>query len=367
MWRLVNIRTDVHAFHLQVPGRNFDNNGHPSHPHSTPFINGSSNLEPKKWQVSSEMSHSGKPRGTIDFGKAYDQQQSPLFTMLPLDIRRHIYLQLWRHYGTTQHIYLFSPNSYLSHYPCLLEKDAFNHYRPSSPAPPEPEGPAEAAAEAGVPNFGVIDQPGSHDDPGDIDGAIQDLAALQPQPQPDVSGGMSDGVHNWNDSPWCMHEKCFRDYIGVFNMSFERAYSRNYKRAARSVTSEVGITKPLLVCKKMYTEASESLYSKIAFSFPDMVALERFINDVPRSLIERIPAVDVSYFPSLIDMSTLVQVSDWLVMKITTTITADGEGLSWEARSLCIQDSGLPPLSAFCTKLKLVLSNVQSKSNLKLA
>ncbi|KAJ4390794.1 hypothetical protein N0V93_004392 [Gnomoniopsis smithogilvyi] len=276
--------------------------------------------------------------GDTDFGNACDQQQSPLFTMLPLDVRRHIYRHLWRDYGTLQHIYAFSGHSYLSHYPCLLDQDAFNHHSPPSPASREIEALAEATAEAGVPDVGSPNQPESHDDPGDIDGAIQDLAAPQPQHAPGVAGGLGDGAvaHNWDGSPWCMHEKCFQAYIGVYGMSFSRAYSRNYKREIRSPISILGITKPLLVCKKMYIEAGESLYSTIAFSFPDMTVLDRFMNSVPQALRERIPAVD-----------------------IMTYVIADGAGLSFEARGLSVHNASLPPLTTFCTKLKSVLSNVQ--------
>lgn len=234
----------------------------------------------------------------IDFDKAHDQQESPLFTKLPLDLRRHIYLQLWRNYGTIQHIYLFAPNSYLSHYPCLLEKGEFDHHcLPPSPTPPAPEATTDAAAETAAHTIGDEYEPELYDDPGDIDGAIQDITAPQPQPATVSMNGSGNAidVHEWRDSPWCMHEKCFRAYMEVFDMSFERAYSRHYRRGYLAATSEMGITKPLVVCKKMYTEASESLYSKMAFSFPDTVTLERFMEDVPRPLRERIQSVDVSY------------------------------------------------------------------------
>ncbi|KAJ4425105.1 hypothetical protein N0V82_000160 [Gnomoniopsis sp. IMI 355080] len=233
----------------------------------------------------------------IHFGDADSQQQSPLFIMLPLDIRRHIYLQLWRGYGTTQHIYLFGPNSYLSHYPCLLDKDAFNHHRPPATSLPSPatQDPAVAAAEAGPQDIGNTNQPELYDDPGDIDGAIQDLAAPQPEFSLDAPSGFGDGLHHkWDGSPWCMHKKCFQAYIEDFDSSFVSGYSRNYRRASHGPTGKAGITKPLLVCKRMYTEASESLYSRLAFSFPDMTVLERFLNGVPRVLSTRIPIVYVS-------------------------------------------------------------------------
>lgn len=318
------------------------------------------------------MAQSTKSRvnNNIDFGDAHVQQQSPLFTMLPLDIRRHIYLQIWRGYGTTQHIYLFGPNSYLSHYPCLLEKDAFNHHRPPAPSlpPSESQNSAVAAAETGSQDIGNNNLPESYDDPGDIDGAIQDLAAPQPQSLPDAISGFGDGLlHKWDGSPWCMHKKCFQAYIQTFDFSFERGYSRNYRRASRSPTGKVGITKPLLVCKRMYAEASESLYSKIAFSFPDMSVLERFLNDVPRVLRMRIPVIYVSDTVSS-EGPSLGYIADWHLIKIVTTILAAEEPSRnrWGDDSLGIPlSTSLPSLSSFCMKLKTLLSNVQGKSKPK--
>lgn len=264
--------------------------------------------------------------GEMTFGKAHKQEHSLLFTMLPLDIRRNIYLQLWHFYGTTQHIYLFGESSCLSHYPCLLgNEEAFNYHRPPSPPPPRLEQPNDEASQAQSPSGAELEdnendlvtgyqeqeaaqvenhppgddnQPGIHDDPGDIDGAIQDIAAQIHDQAASVftatNLGLGNDLHQWDSSPWCMHEKCFRGYMECFGMSFEHGYSRNYKRAPRAANCVVGITKPMLVCKNMYIEASESLYSKIIFSFPNMLVLERFMNDVPWALSKRIQAVNVS-------------------------------------------------------------------------
>lgn len=189
-----------------------------------------------------------QPVGT-DLGNVNEQEQkqSLFFTMLPLDIRLHIYLQLWLEYGTTQHIYEGTFCYSLTHYPCLLGQEEFDHHRPPSP---------EAE---------------SYDDPGDIDGAIQDIVAPLPQLASVAISGIGRGAHRWYGSPWCEHNKCSKS------------------RASR----EVGVMKPLLVCKKMYTEASESLYSTMAFRFSNLSVLTRFMNNLSSVLSERIQSVDV--------------------------------------------------------------------------
>lgn len=243
------------------------------------------------------MAHPDGPRILIDFDDRHEQQQSPLFTMLPLDVRRHIYLQLWIDYGTTQHIHLFSTSSYLSHYPCLLDEDAFTH--PGPPRPP-PEVASDVVTGDGAQDIeNEITDDDPYDDPGDIDGAIQDIvSASEPQvgpAAPDGDGSGNDEHNQVDSSPWCMHKKCFVAYMERYGMLFDHAYSVNYRRSGRVVFGNLGIAKPLLVCKKMYTEASESLYSTMTFSFPNVFALGRFMNVVPRALTEWIPTVHVSY------------------------------------------------------------------------
>ncbi|KAK7699703.1 hypothetical protein SLS64_011476 [Diaporthe eres] len=48
-----------------------------------------------------------------------------------------------------------------------------------------------------------------------------------------------------------------------------------------------------LVCKGMYQEASESLFSSMRFSFTTVRAMDLFLSEVPRALVSRIQAVDV--------------------------------------------------------------------------
>lgn len=243
------------------------------------------------------MAYRGRSRILVDTGNGHEQQQSPLFTVVPLDVRRHIYLQLWLDYGTVQHIHLFGPSSYLCHYPCLLDKNASTHHDSPSPPSLELEASTEVAAEAGAQTIDDGTEFDSHDDPGDIDGAIQDMAsASQQQLVPAAPSGSDDDEHDHvESSSCCMHEKCFVAYLEAYGMSFEQAYSSNYRRPRRAASGNVGITKPFLVCKKMYTEASESLYSATSFSFSDVSVFERFMETVPRALTDRIPFVDVSF------------------------------------------------------------------------
>lgn len=246
------------------------------------------------------MAHSDGPRILIDFDDRHEQQQSPLFSTLPLDVRRHIYLQLWIDYGTTQHIHLFSTSSYLSHYACLLDEDAFTY--PSTPSPPplESEGPSDTVTGDGAQDIeDGNNYDDSYDDPGDIDGAIQDIvSASEPPPGPagpDGDGFGNDQRNQVDSSPWFMHKKCFVAYMERYGMLFDHAYSVNYRRPGRVVFGNLGIAKPLLVCKRMYTEASESLYSTMTFSFPNLFALGRFMNVVPPALTRWISTVHVSY------------------------------------------------------------------------
>lgn len=222
-----------------------------------------------------------------------DQSQSALFTKLPLDIRRHIYLQLWLDCGLAQHIFDFGNTSYLQSYPCIIDdnewdKDPKPPIEESSteapdldPPSPTPDGQAPAAQET---------QPQPYEDPGDIDSAIQDI---DPGPEDDKS-----------HSPWCHHAPCHDLFIQKWGRSYPRAYSAAYRKTpsfgnaiqqegaeARLRASPMLLS--LLVCKRMYQEAGESLYSRLRFSFSPET-LERFVTNVPRSLTGRIQFVDVS-------------------------------------------------------------------------
>lgn len=229
----------------------------------------------------------------INFNNTKNQLQSPLFDKLPLDVRRHIYLQYWLDYGTVQHIYLFGPGSYLSHYPCVLEADAFNHHHPPLPKQPASE-PEPATESEGDDN----DQPESYDDPGDINGAIAQIVANPPQTQPAAATfatlNAESNTNPWVNSPWCMHKRCFQEYMEAYHMYFERAYSRNYTRGTNlPAHATVGLTRPFFLCKRIYTEASESMYSVLRFSFASVGVLGRMMKDVPAYLSRRIQVVDV--------------------------------------------------------------------------
>lgn len=229
---------------------------------------------------------------------SHDQSQSPLFARLPLDIRRQIYLQLWLECGLTQHIYTFSNNSYLQSYPCILDANEWDRDpRPraeESTSTGVSDDPAQQAQD-GQP-LADEQQPQPYDDPGDIDGAIMDIA-------PGPGGPTSTIDDEQPDTPWCHHKPCFERWIGKWDRSFSRAYSANYRGSSPLATENQRLRRDdrlraspllavLLVCRRMYQEAGESLFSSMRFSFP-LEALERFLEDVPRGLTERIQFVDI--------------------------------------------------------------------------
>lgn len=304
----------------------------------------------------------------------HKQQQSLLFSKLPVDIRRHIYKQYWQIYGSTQHVFLFGNDSYLSHFPCLLEGKEFKQH--CNPTPPKEDQPAtdQAAADQPATNQPATnqpaadndgDQPESHDEPGNINAAIQDIlnnppetpagpaengddaaqlidAVLsdesftmeeilddwevihstnndQPESHDDpgnVNAAIQDminleilhgGPGKWIKSPWCEHVHCVSAYVSTFDSIFELAYSRHFKRARRHPghpLPTVGMTKPFHVCKRMYIEASESLFSNVRFSFDDLRALERFTKQLSPETANMVRSVEVCHqinpvFPSL--------------------------------------------------------------------
>lgn len=234
-----------------------------------------------------------------------DQSQSPLFAKLPLDIRRHIYLQLWLDSGLTQHIYTFSKNSYLQSYPCLLdEQDWYRDPRPrveggNTTGGPDPQAVVAVPGEDQQPAIEQL-QAEPYDDPGDIDAAIQDIALGPTTPATDEQ--------QQPDTPWCLHRLCFERWIDRWDRSFSRAYSANYRgpsaldgtqqrrRRPRPELRGGTLLLPLLVCRRMYEEAAESMFSCLRFSFPALDALDRFVRVVPQGLTERVQFVDVSDF-----------------------------------------------------------------------
>lgn len=244
---------------------------------------------------------------------AHDQSQSPLFTALPLDVRRQIYLQLWLECGITQHIYTFGKNSYLQSYPCILDACAWDR----NPAPPAEETTTDSsssetqalAADGGQHQPAEEQQqeqpqqPQPQDDPGDVNGAIEDIAPGPGGPTRTIDDGQP-------DTPWCLHKACFERWTEKWDRSFERAYSACYRstggggasvttqrqrrRPALPLTSTLLL--PLLVCRRMYQEAGESMFSSLRFSFlfSGVEPVNRLLGGVPAALTERIRFVDVS-------------------------------------------------------------------------
>lgn len=206
--------------------------------------------------------------------QASPQDQSSLFSALPIEIRLRIYQQIWMEGGLTQHIFALSPQSFLQSFPCILSPEELGQQpvvRPSSVADAEEDNQQH--------------QWQSHDDPGDIDSAIQDLTLEDT------------AVYNPPSHPWCMHSSCFSRWLGKWGSSYSRLYHASYKK--RYTGRRWPDLRPsptvalLLVCKRVHWEASDSLFSSMRFSFFSMNAVNMFLEHVPRPLVSRIQFVDV--------------------------------------------------------------------------
>ncbi|KAJ0106955.1 hypothetical protein J7T55_011050 [Diaporthe amygdali] len=204
------------------------------------------------------------------------QDQSLLFSKLPLEIRRQIYQQLWSDHGLTQHIFLFSQNSYLQSFPCSLSPEQLN------------QDPSSATSAAGSTDE-IIATPQFEpfDDPGDIDGALQELTLddedrlLLCEPP---------------CSTWCMHHVCFYRWIEKWDKSFSKVYSASYRGNTLRPLPDPRSSPVLavfLACKQAHQEASESLFSTMRFSFSSLNAMHMFLEQVPQPMVSRIQYADV--------------------------------------------------------------------------
>jgi hypothetical protein len=215
------------------------------------------------------------------------QEQSPLFATLPLEIRRVIYQQLWLDCGPTQHLYATTDQSFLLSFPCILSPAVLNQEpgcrRLDGGAAPQSDAPDEAA---GAATGDEPQPPQAGDDPGDIDGAIYDI----------ISDSEAE-AETPDSTPWCAHSACFSSRVEKWNNSYFLMYSALYRRYGRRVLLPdlrgSAVLTTFVVCKRMYQEASESLYSRVRFSFTNMLAMDTFLSEVPRALTSRIQFVDV--------------------------------------------------------------------------
>lgn len=207
---------------------------------------------------------------------ASPQDQSPLFATLPVEIRRHVYMQLWLDCGLTQHVLALTPKSHLQSFPCVMSREELEQ----EPRPPPP--PPDAAGDDGEPE----DQPQDHDDPGDINSALQELSGGGVPPPPPYT-------HN---TPWCVHHACFRRWSRKWDHSFSSMHSALYRRGGQGGWPYLAgspVLTAFLACRRVYAEASESLYSSVRFSFTSLTALRVFVGQVPRPLVARVRFVDV--------------------------------------------------------------------------
>lgn len=218
------------------------------------------------------------------------QVHSPLFTTLPLEIRHHIYQQLWLDYGLTRHILALTEKSYLLSFPCILSAEELNQGPISPSDPTAPTAPADVDDATAPPDdaLGAADngdadqpQPQSHDDPGDINSALQDLSGGRPELP--------------RSTPWCAHFACFRQCSQKWHHSFSSMYAACYRsnRAWPDLRGSAVLT-AFLVCRRMYREASEDLFSKMRFSFSSMAAMDIFLREVPRALVSRVQFVNIT-------------------------------------------------------------------------
>lgn len=208
---------------------------------------------------------------------ASPQDQSPLFKALPIEMRRHVYTQIWLDCGLTQHILAFHPRSYLQSFPCILTREELDQV----PGPPPP--PPADAPDAGPGENDEQDQPQPHDDPGDINGALQDLSA----------GGGDDREPPPN-TPWCVHYACFRRWSRKWDHSFSSMYTAAYRHSRdRPDLAGSPVLTAFLVCRRVYAEASESLFSSLRLSFASLNAMRALVRQVPRSLVARVRCADV--------------------------------------------------------------------------
>lgn len=207
---------------------------------------------------------------------ASPQDQSLLFEILPIEIRRHIYRQLWLDCGLTQHILALTPKAYLQSYPCVLSQEELDQE-------PVPAAPGDSDAASGPDANEEQDEPQPHDDPGDINGALYDL-----------SDGDSSADRDPPNTPWCAHHACFRRWTERYGHSFSSMYSADYRseRSRPDLRASVVLT-AFLVCRRVYQEAGESLYSSVRFSFASLMVMKMFVGQVPRPLMSRIQFADV--------------------------------------------------------------------------
>lgn len=209
---------------------------------------------------------------------AIPQDQSPLFATLPLEMRRNVYQQLWLDCGLTQHISAITGGSCLLSYPCILSAEELNQ----DPGRPPHHNDAGDAPDDNA----QTEQPQPQDDPGDIDGALLELSSNDP--------GVANDSEPPNNHPWCGHFACFRNKTQKWGHSFSRMYSACYRRYRGQTDLRTSpILTAFLVCKRMYQEASESLFSEMRFSFSTMLAMDVFLCEVPRALVSRVQFIDV--------------------------------------------------------------------------
>lgn len=163
--------------------------------------------------------------------------QSPLLG-LPTELRLQIYEYLWLDYDLIQHIIAFTPNAYLASFPCILSAEE-----------------------------------------------------LDQEPGPVNNGGAPGAL-------WCMHRACLKSWSNKWGPTLSGAFSACIRReGSRSSRPNDLQSNPVLavflVCKLVYEEASESLYSRVRFSFGSSVALKIFLDRVPQWLAARVRFIDV--------------------------------------------------------------------------
>lgn len=97
------------------------------------------------------MAHNNNPAIVLNGAMAYEQLLSPLFQVLPQEIRLKIYQALIYEDGNAQHVYAFSAHGRLVHYACLAEPHEYHdHSEPAHPDTPANSGASDDGDEAGT-------------------------------------------------------------------------------------------------------------------------------------------------------------------------------------------------------------------------
>ncbi|PSS00692.1 hypothetical protein BD289DRAFT_423690 [Coniella lustricola] len=241
-------------------------------------------------------------------GTTNPQSVSPLFSMLPRDIRFEIYAAFWQQHilpspsssetasnernivsnpRLGQHIKCSTPDDGLKgmhfvRFPCVLRHDEFDGLDKDS------ESDNDGYGESWAPDAA------DYDDPGDVGAAYLDLEVRMQQTGSLVDGRSSrSGNKKQRESPWCGHDACMAMYLKWKTQAAAATTATSQAGSCSNNSSPMGLLAPLLLCKETYREAAPLLYSATRFLFENEDAARRFVAVVPRGLRHFVRHVDI--------------------------------------------------------------------------